>query len=177
MGLDDLRHEINLIADSDIRTFTLKVVDKTPGDSWRMPSSRDHHLRDECGEWGNLIHTLRVVRICEWLTDILDLPQVQRDLLKAAAILHDSCKHGVDAEATWIYRDHPALVRLLVDRAGCSCRQRETILSIIESHMGRWGNPPEYWRDGRVSLRLLLHIADCVEARLSHILNTEEQRK
>ena len=169
--LDRLKREIQFIRDEDIRKFTLNMIEITPENSWRLPSSRDHHLRDECGEWGNLIHTLRVVVICDWLSDILNLTPIERDILKSAAILHDSCKHGVNAEAAWIYREHPQLVRLLVDQSGAACSQKEAILSIIESHMGRWGYLPQFWSERKVTLNFLLHVADCLEARMGQIIS------
>lgn len=174
MDLSDLYREILKIENDGIRDFTAEVVHASPENSWRLPSSRDHHMKDECGEWGNLIHTLRVVKIGDCLCDILNLPDIQRDILKSSSILHDCCKHGVNAEAVWIYKEHPHLVQNLIQISGASCKQKNQIIGIIEAHMGRWGNPPIDWTNdwvGDVPLELLLHISDCVESRLEQVNN------
>ncbi len=163
--LDLLYTEIDKIQDPDIRGYTRLIVDSAPVDSWKLPSSRDHHLRDECGEWGNLIHTVRVTRICSTLSDILDLGPRDRDILRSAAVLHDSCKHGVDAEALFIYKEHPWLVKRLVE--GIGIEVDPIINTCIEQHMGRWGPEPVTFATGYAeSLPFLLHVADCIEARL-----------
>lgn len=173
-----LLDEVNNIQDPDIREFTINVVELAPRDCWRLPSGRDHHLKDEVGKWGNLIHTVRVIRICATLCDILDLDQFERDILRSAASLHDVAKHGINAEAKWIYKEHPQLVSALIDKLGVTTtniNHHTMIVAIIEQHMGRWGQIPCDWHEIknlngpdilRVTLSLLLHIADCIEARL-----------
>jgi hypothetical protein len=172
--IEKLWEEIGLITDSEIHDLTLTVAKAAPEDSWRLPTSRDHHKIDERGEWGNLLHTLRVARICDVFADILNLDSLESNLLKSAAILHDSCKHGVNAEAAFIYKEHPYLVRSLFTKAGIDCRQPTPsyILNCIEQHMGRWGATPFDWADRiecKVNLSFLLHSADCIEARLDRI--------
>jgi hypothetical protein len=163
--------EIEKINDAGIKDFTRKVVDTAPVNSWKMPSSRDHHMKDECGEWGNLIHTLRVVRVCDIFADIKALNQEDRDILRSAAILHDSCKHGVNAEAVYIYREHPRLVDILVKKSGANCDQRNKIMYCVNAHMGRWGNVPCDWiEDNEIYLSFMLHAADCIEARLDTLI-------
>ena len=167
--LNKLLVEVHRINDDDIRAFTLKVVTTAPENSWKMPSSRDHHMKDECGEWGNLIHTLRVIKVCDTLADILNLPQPQKDILKSAAILHDSCKHGVNAEAVFIYKEHPQLVKDLVEKIGL--KANPLVMDCVGQHMGRWGRVICDWRNSnQITLPFLLHIADCIEARVEEIV-------
>jgi len=156
--------ELRSIGDNDIRNFTEDILDCVPTDAWRRNSSRDHHLEDERGEWGNLKHTIRVVQIAGILADLLDVSQYEKDILCSAAILHDAGKHGVDGETIAIRRDHPQLVSQFVDLAGIS--HIPAIERCIEMHMGRWRQDIQYdWKDKRnITLAFLLHVADCVEA-------------
>jgi HD superfamily phosphohydrolase YqeK len=166
--IDRLWKEIDKIQDVAIHDFTLKVAQAAPEASWSLSSSRDHHMRDECGEWGNLIHTLRVCAVCDVYADIFKMKQLSKDKLKSAAILHDSCKHGVDAQYVYICREHPYLVRELCKKAGAD---NPEIIAIIEQHMGRWGTVDYEWKDSyALSLAFLLHSADCIEARLDTLI-------
>lgn len=169
--LNMLNLELEKIKNNELQNFVKQVLDVIPVDSWKLPSSRDHHLKDECEEWGNLIHTLRVMKVCDVMADIMECDQFKKDLLKSAAILHDCCKHGVNAEAAFIYNDHPLLVRKLIEKNGIESEYIEIILTIVEAHMGRWGPKNPQWMDDRkISLVYLLHVADCVEAHIDEIL-------
>jgi 23S rRNA maturation-related 3'-5' exoribonuclease YhaM len=170
--LNKINEEVEKIQDNGARFFTKSIIQVVPERAWRLPSARDHHLSDERGEWGNAIHTLRVSRICDVFADILNLEQFQRDELKSAALLHDVAKHGPDATAPFIYKQHPQLVRALIDRTGVG--HHGIIESCIEQHMGRWGEVPCDWeREKRISLAFLLHAADCIEARIPTIIGPE----
>lgn len=161
-----LHDEANKIIDPELKHQVLKAIDGAPVDSWKKASARDHHVRDECGEWGNLIHTVRVVRICNTLADILELPPRAKDILRSAALLHDSCKHGVRAEARFIYREHPQLVKQLVSKIGVDLFP--DVIDAIEQHMGRWGTVQCDWTaENKITIPFLLHAADCIEARLT----------
>lgn len=162
--LDLLYAEVNKIQDPATREYVTKIVESAPENSWKLPSSRDHHLRDERGDWGNLYHTVRVTRICDTLADILDLGQGSKDILRAAAVLHDVCKHGIDAEAVFIYKEHPHLVKGLVEKLGLELDIE--VNNCIEHHMGRWGKAGGWTIDSQINLPFLLHLADCIEARL-----------
>jgi 23S rRNA maturation-related 3'-5' exoribonuclease YhaM len=170
--IDKLLAEINKIQDTQIKVFTLEVFKLIPEASWRMNSSRDHHLKDERGEWGNALHTLRVVSICDKLCDLLNYIQLHKDILKSAAILHDSCKHGINAEVPFIYKEHPQLVKEVINKTTTFCPYRQMIIDIIGRHMGRWGNVPYDWSDNRnITLSFLLHTADCIEAKIDTLLD------
>lgn len=175
-------NEINTIKTQSIKDLTLDVFNSSPINSWKMNSSRDHHMVDERGEWGNLIHTLRVVKICDTLADVLNLPQESKDILKSAAILHDSCKHGLNAEYQFITYDHPYLVKQLIEKSKVECPFKYQIIDIISRHMGRWDkrNTPTKtvcdWIDGNhITLAFLLHSADCIEARLPSVIEVKKE--
>lgn len=173
--LDMLISEANKIQDEIMRNNTLEIINRSPENSWKLPSSRDHHMKDECGEWGNAIHTLRVVRICDTLADILGLPPADRDILKSAAIIHDSCKHGIDAEAIFIYREHPQLVQGLVKKLELDMNTQ--VMECVGQHMGRWGRVSCDWVNKQITLPFLLHVADCIEARTQDIIGISKEAK
>lgn len=163
--LDLLYAEINKIQDPELRQYTYAIASSAPVDSWKLPSSRDHHLRDECGAWGNLIHTVRVARVCAMMSRVLDMDQPESDTLRSAAVLHDICKHGVNAEAVFIYKEHPQLFKKLVEKLGLDLNPE--VNGCIEEHMGRWGPVSAGWNLGdQINIRFLLHLADCIESQL-----------
>lgn len=163
--MKELHQEIDKIQDPEVRAWTAEVVTRAPIDAWRLASSRDHHVQDECTKWGNLRHTIRVVRICNTLADLLDLGPPDRDTLRSAAVLHDICKHGVNAGLQYICKEHPTLVKNLIEDLGLP--HRPVIEYCIDQHMGRWGTVTCDWTgDNKITLAFLLHVADCIEARL-----------
>ena len=179
-GISRLIAEADKIQDPAIREFTQLVLCVSAEGNWRGISGYNHHLQDERGEWGNLIHTLRVLTIVNVLCDLLNLLQRDRDVLRSAAILHDSCKHGVDAEYEKILSwTHPQLVAELVSRAGIEYLQ--PVKECIEQHTGRWGSVPCNWAGamvlagaiGNITLPFLLHVADCIESNLPDVMGVK----
>lgn len=159
--------ELRLIANADIRSLVQDILMDLPVRTWILPSSSSgkYHNQDERGEMGNLIHTRKVVVICTVLADMDNLPQLDKDLLYAAAILHDSCKYGVKADESHTVSAHPALAaRFIISMAsGDMDENAKTIANAVASHMGRWTEPGFCWYESK--LGRLLHIADMIASR------------
>ena len=170
MDLTDLIKRQDRIQRTDIKEFTLEVIKRTPERAWKAPSSRDHHSLEERGEWGNLIHSIRVVDTAWILADIFALGSLDRDVLHSAASLHDIGKRGVDGKGIRIVSNHPQLVRVMVENMDLTCEYKEQILFTIEKHMGRWGRQPTVFYGKVVDIAMLLHIADCIEARWTEVV-------
>lgn len=158
------------IEDIDVMEFTLHLLLVAPASFWTKPASRRHHPEDERGECGNLIHTIRVTKAALILCDIPDITGISRDMVASAALLHDTCRYGLDGESDRSVPEHAQLVRKLAQRHEVTCKYAEPIFKMVEGHMGRWGVSAYIPRIDAVSI---IHIADCVCARISEVLNRE----
>lgn len=160
---DNLQSELNLIKNQTIRAFVGMCIDTIP-QYWERPSAyhEGHHPKDELGKWGNLKHIKRVVKIALMLSEIENLPTYQQDLLIAASLIHDIGKYGIDGNSDKIQTNHPILVRQMVKNYGLDDNTKNDILTIVESHMGRWYSPrPD------TLLQWMCHYADYIASRSS----------
>lgn len=173
--LELLLDEINKIQTLEIKQLTKSIIDKIPLKAWSNPSSKYHHLPDECEEWGNLLHTLRVCDICDIFCDLLCYNQSQKDKLKCSAILHDCCKFGEKAELSYITDDHPNLAADLIIASDIELFDKYDIYANVVFHMGKWDKiAPVNWInmifiDNTID-PFILHSADCIEANLPKVL-------
>ncbi|MBA7704932.1 hypothetical protein ES703_113755 [subsurface metagenome] len=161
----ELYSQIELISNSSIRSFVQDMVSLGRASFFTQPASRDHHLPDERGESGNLLHTIRVVKIVLVLVDACSMTKDSKDVLVASAILHDLCRY--DLEGEYSGTDHPMLVRKMAEEYGLTCSFYELIMDMVEKHMGKWGDPPF---TPKVGMDAILHLADCVEAHLPEVI-------
>ncbi len=163
----ELYSQIELISNSSIRVFVQDMVSLGRSSFFTRPASRNHHLPDERGESGNLLHSIRVIKIVLILADACGSTKDVRDILVAAATLHDLRRYGSKDEFDHSCENHPLLVRMMAKEHGLSCDYFELIMRIIENHMGRWGNPPYI---PQLGLDDILHFADCVSARALEVI-------
>lgn len=171
-----LQSEIDLISEALTRQFLIACVTSyLPVASWQKPSSHDHHPADERGIWGNLRHTKRVVKIAQLLSQAEKLSEHEHDLLIAASIIHDTGKYGVDGKSAKIQDNHPELIRLMIPKE-LIVGDIDEILSIVETHMGQWGNIQPITK-----LQKLCHYADYIASRddinIPMTLTTDSQIK
>jgi len=163
----ELYHQVHLIANPSIHDFVLSMLSYAPAGFFERPASANHHPLDERGENGNLLHTIRVVKMVLVLIDISIIKGISHDVLIASAILHDLCRYGLNDESELSCKDHPLLVKRLAEEHSLTCDNFYLIMRIIENHMGRWGYPsfiPHIILDG------VLHIADCICARALEVM-------
>lgn len=163
----ELQNLVRQIQDVSIFSFVMKMLNVAPQSFWERGAAVKHHLEDERGKHGNLLHTVRVVKLTMVLCDVADLPQLEKDILTASPVLHDMCKYGVHDEFDYIHKDHPSFVRRLAKEHKLSCPYSNWIFEIIEAHMGRWGTPPV---TPIVDPRYILLIADATIARLREVM-------
>jgi len=171
-----LKIAINDIVDNiyseEIREWVSHILYSAPEAFSFQKASREHHLPDEREDHGNLLHTIRVAKTVTVICDILNITGVQRDKQIAAAVIHDLRRYGLNDECDSSISVHPQLVRLYLLDAGIvykgANRYDDDILVIVEQHMGKWGTPPIHLELGSASM--ILHLADCIEARLPEVL-------
>ena len=161
--LDD---EVAAIADPSIRLFTAKALERVPEYFWHVPASASgrFHPLDTLGEGGLVLHTKRVVYLSNEMAKAFKIDGVNVDVLRSAAILHDSFKNGL-SDNGHTEEDHPLIVRYQLKELLTETSQFEDIMKAIECHQGIWG--PKPLRMPSKPLEWALHLADFVASRTS----------
>ncbi len=178
--IEEFKKELRVIAerigDREVRDIVMNILEKpelsysTTTPLIKLEESpaapRKHHFFTG----GLLLHTLSVVRIAEAISRIVEEVygiRVNRDLVMAAALLHDIYKYyqyvrdevygGYKMREDWYLAHHYALVGELVVR-----RAPERLIRIVsEVH----GDVPFTTIEG-----LVVHLADFLDARLGEVL-------
>lgn len=164
---EELYTLVGEIEDPEIRSFVVKMLVAAPLSFWERRASENHHLEDERGPHGNLLHTVRVTKLVKVICDVLSVQTFVCDLHLSRAILHDLCRYGLDSKSDHTVPNHPWLVRELASKCGATCFWIDVILTPIEHHMGKWGNPPFQIS---ISNDAVLHLADSIEARIPEFI-------
>lgn len=170
MLVTELYRMVRTIENTDIWVFTAELLGRAPQSFWTKPASRKYHPEDERHEYGNLIHTIRVAKTAMILCNIPNITGVSRDMVVSAAVLHDTCRHGLGGESEFSVDEHAQLVRKLAERHNITCKCSEPIFKMIEDHMGRWGVSAY---TPTLDASSIIHIADCICARIAEVLNKE----
>lgn len=190
--LEPLLPEINLIYDETVKSFVRAVLLRAKN-FWYIPSSftGEDHPPDEHGAGGNLLHTKRVVRIVVLICTAQDRVYFEKDLMIAAAILHDLMKGGESEDAPQDSPMHPYGVDAIVEqlraededsvslvRSNSALLEEEyvqQILRLIRTHLGRWSPVPE--TVPITTLEWALHTADLIATNLHIIVDAETNKK
>jgi len=186
-----LLDEIDLIEDQGVKYFVRAIMLRA-GCFWDAPSTYDGTFPPDEGDYGGLLlHTRRVVRAVSLLADSYSTTQDEKDVLIAAAILHDVTKFIDDGTEGQFPKYDPMypytvdeLVRLVRadDQAFANESQSSTlyigddlaynILRLIRTHRGPWSPIPETVPIN--NMEMILHIADHLCSKLHYILDGEE---
>lgn len=180
--LAPLIDEINLISDEAIKLFVRSALMKADF-FWDIPSSFSgkYHPNDERGPGGNVLHTKRVVRIASVMSESYSLSIEERDVVIAAAILHDICKGHKPGDSNEPCYDpmHPYAVSKFIEKCRAEDRKHadassstlylseevvQSILRLVRCHLGPWSPVPETYPI--TYLDFILHLADNVASKL-----------
>ncbi|MBQ8899597.1 MAG: HD domain-containing protein [Akkermansia sp.] len=175
-----LNTEIALITNEDIRALVRATLDACPSCFWTMPAATTgkYHPAISLGEGGLIRHTRAVVRLACHLCDMEDIAPgtLDRDIILAAAILHDCCKK-YDTEKYTAFMHPQRAADLLWQQATLLAANGEdalrdaaarTIGAIIACHMGRWNTNPrtgEQLPTPLTPMQRLVHTADFLASR------------
>jgi len=170
----ELYELVSCIVNDEIRQFTLDMLEAAPVVFWTEKASKNHHPKDERGPQGNLIHTVRVIKLARIMASGCPLDQIVVDVITSAASLHDTGRHGLYGLDEHTVSNHPFLVRELARSKGLTCPYIADILTLIERHMGKWGDP-EYFPE--VTPSAILHLADMVSANAEKVWGTEKMEE
>lgn len=164
-----LDEELTRIEDPSIRLFVTKALERVPHYFWHVPASASgrFHPLDTLGEGGLVLHTKRVVYLAVELAKVFKVEGVKLDILRAAAMLHDSFKNGVN-DADHTEEDHPLIVRHQLGDLASETPHFEDIMNAIERHQGLWG--PQPLRMPKTPVDWALHIADFIASRTAFYL-------
>jgi hypothetical protein len=181
--LQPLLDEINLIIDEGVRSFVRSVLLKADL-FWIIPSAfaSNHHPKDEHNQGGNVLHTKRVARIADTISGSYSLSSDERDLVIAAALIHDVTK-GIPTEDNVSFQFDP-MHAYTVNSFVIECQKydkefgndglssslfitedaMQTILRLVRCHLGPWSPVPETFPI--TYLDYILHVADNIAANL-----------
>ena len=142
--------ELALMHDEKIILFTKKILNLLPDYFYHTGASSTgkYHPQYAAGDGGLVRHTKAAVRIAyEMLRNDMFKPfQSKADLIYAALILHDGCKHGLEG-SKYTVTEHPLVVSELIRKNATPSEEElaSQISSLIETHMGQW-NYKEDWK-------------------------------
>lgn len=110
-----LEADLELFTDKGLRKFVENCIEDFPPYFWDAPASGTdkYHPEDENVPGGLVLHTRRVIRMVVLLADLHGLNWSERDILIAAAFLHDSWCKGRNGKAYSTHTDpyHPLYVQ------------------------------------------------------------------
>lgn len=144
---------------SIVGTVTRKAFSKVAEDFWHVPASSTgkYHPLYACGDAGLARHTLAAVHFAERFIISDNIDKVTGAYVKAALLLHDTCKLGVNFEARYTLFEHPILVFLLLSSAELTQEEYNVwvqLNNLISSHMGIWCSPTE--RDRQYNMNRIM---------------------
>ena len=166
--------ELALIKNEDIRTKTEAVLEQVHPDFFVAPASSTgrYHPKYALGVSGLMRHTQAAVGIFESLMglDMMDVfSDDMKDYMRAALILHDTCKSGISWEGKYTKHEHPILAQQLVHDTVGECEYSEVVGSLIATHMGQWNT--------NFRSRVILPVPQTEAAKLVHACDYLASRK
>lgn len=155
-GKDQIYLVAQQLQDADIRETTLQMLGNAPDYFWTAPASSTgkYHPAFAQGEGGLVRHTLAAVTVAISLFQakaLYDFNSLEKDIIIAALLLHDTCKYGYPEKQEYTVFEHPMLVSCLYDKANIQTEEGTKIADLmvaIYSHMGCWNIN----RDGRMMM-------------------------
>lgn len=139
---------IESIVSEPVKSVVKKAFGKVSEGFWHVPASSTgkYHPLYACGDSGLARHTVAAVHFAERFAVSENWDQATTDFVKAALLLHDTCKLGVHFEERYTLFEHPILVFLLLDKSELTQAEYDTWVTInmlIRSHMGKWCTPSQ----------------------------------
>ena len=141
------KKELSMIQNETIRRIVEKALANVDDRFFFAPASStgNYHPWWACVVHGLVYHTRMVAFLadinCDRFRNFAEDAAIDKDIVIAAAILHDSCKSGVRWEAKYTVHEHPLLPPLLIDADDLSEDEQkiwERICDVISTHMGEF---------------------------------------
>jgi len=162
--LEPLMEEIDLIRDPSISSFVRSMLLKSDT-FWRIPGSfvNIYHPPDEDNEYGNVLHTKRVVRVALIMCSNFHYANIETDIIVAACLLHDLTKGVSDKDGEIEYDEfHP----FTIDRFYEVAKRQDLLVSETQSSVLHLDEETVY---------RILRIIHCHAGKASKIMETIPQ--
>lgn len=136
--------ELSSIIDNEIRSQCKKVLAAVHPQFFIAPasSSGKYHPDYALGEGGLYRHTCAAVKIANSLLELdsykTNFTNDLQDCIRAALILHDTCKSGINWEYEYTCHEHPLLVKELMLQVLGECKFTDAVDDLVKTHMGQW---------------------------------------
>lgn len=136
--------ELNSIKDKTIRKLTIDVLEEVNEKFLIEPASSTgkYHPDYAQGEGGLYRHTCAAVKIANCLLDLeyydKSFSDSVKDYIRAALILHDCCKSGIDFERPFTCHERPLLACDLIKSVVGPGEYADAVCNLIRTHMGQW---------------------------------------
>lgn len=170
---------LNTFENEDIKEFAIKVIDGFDPYIYHVPASSTgkYHPQYSLGDGGLIRHTIAVVRFLNHMFGVESVANQfssrERDLLRVAAIAHDSKKSGDQEDyekVKYTKFDHPIRAAAVIRKLdGLPKEEIEFIAHTIESHMGQWNSDKRYpdvtLPKPQDKYQIILHLADYLASR------------
>lgn len=184
----DFKAELSTINYQPLRSFTEWSLEQLPDYFYQVAASSTgkYHPAYALGDGGLVRHTQAAVRIANELLNchtIQNFPEDEKDIIRAALILHDGVKHGVDG-SSYTTSTHPLeAVKYLEDRYFDVPEETlpDEVIEIMESdlwyqvaeciksHMGEWNTDyktkEEILPKPETELQKFVHLCDYLASR------------
>lgn len=155
------------IKNKEVREFTLDFLEKKVPDyfaSVAASATGKYHPDYALGYGGLLRHTLAVTAVASAIVNLeyLQFNRVDKDMIIAACILHDSYKQGLTESGNTI-RTHPNVAAREISKHGKETGHEHVaniIAGLVLAHMGEWGNQ----KPGNKG-QFIVHLADFIASR------------
>lgn len=134
--------ELLSIQNIEIRERTKDVLRKVNKKFFIAPASSTgkYHPNYALGKGGLYRHTCAAVKIANCLLELSKntFSDTLKDYIRAALILHDTCKSGICWEYEYTVHEHPILACNLVKEVVGQCEYTDAVCNLIKTHMGQW---------------------------------------
>lgn len=155
------------IKNKEVREFTLDFLEKKVPDYFARiaaSASGKYHPEYALGDGGLLRHTMAVATVAASIVNLeyLQFNRMDKDLIIAACILHDSYKQGPTESGVTI-RTHPNVAARAIAQHGKETGHEHIaniIAGLVLAHMGEWGNQ----KPGNKG-QFIVHLADFIASR------------
>lgn len=181
---------LNTFENDDIKQFAIDRINNFPSYFWVTPASSSgrYHPKISLGNGGLARHTVAVVRFLNHIFSVNEIANKytsrERDLMRVAAIVHDSFKSGTQADYEQNQQtkfNHPLLVAEYIRRSsGLPQNELELIAHIVESHMGSFKTTNKYYPGVELPVpkdkyQIFVHLADYLASRRDIEMIFDEQ--
>lgn len=186
--MEYFKEELQTICNDNVREYTQQVLERVNDKFFHAPasSSGKYHPKYTLGDGGLYRHTRAAVKIANSLletTTFNNFASIQCDYIRAALILHDTCKSGIDWTSEHTCFEHPAFAcDLIFDTLKDNSNESEqeyqmNVTRLIACHMGEWNTSKYSTMKLPVPIsddEIFVHLCDYLASRKFIEINFEE---